>query len=410
MRPAKDLECVRDTILTLFHHGETHQSILSQVNEQLLVQGYQAISIRSLRRQLSTWGLSRQATLEPLYEEIAEIYTSGAKIQEILSQVNQLLSVRGSQSISLRTLKTYLTIWGFSRQHHTEVSDQLIQRVRFYFYTYGFNDASILRDIQIQDRLQASPFAIRRIRWENGMKRRFRTSEEREAALRTAIQFLESDLQQSTAIRNMGRGYLYHYVRQQGNILVSQNRLYNFYRSILPEEVQKRREGNFKHRTDFSVPGPNFLWCLDGYEKLKRFGFQIYACVDAYSRCIIWFYVGRSATTSLSTLKQYLRTIQRLGMRPFFTRSDHGVETPLWVAAQAMLAQVGPAEISYEDEAGNQHRYRQGERIQSCHMYGPSTRNIRIESWWSQLRKGATDRWIVRSCSRTEITSTNIIY
>ena len=82
-------------------------------------------------------------------------------------------------------------------------------------------------------------------------------------------------------------------------------------------------------------------------------------------------------------------------MRPFFTRSDHGIETPLWVAAQATLAQAGPAKITYEDEAGVQHYYHQGNRIKSCHMYGPSTRNVRIESWWRQLRTGASDRWIV---------------
>jgi hypothetical protein len=144
------------------------------------------------------------------------------------------------------------------------------------------------------------------------------------------------------------------------------------------------------------VPGPNFLWCLDGYEKLKRYGFQVYACIDAYSRCIIWFYIGRSATTAISTLKQYLRTIKHLRMRPFFTRSDFGREIHLWVAAQASLAQVGPADISYEDPEGNLHTYQQGDRIDSCHFYGPSTRNVRIESWWRILREGAAEIFIVR--------------
>ncbi|KAM4062484.1 hypothetical protein HRG_013658 [Hirsutella rhossiliensis] len=124
------------------------------------------------------------------------------------------------------------------------------------------------------------------------MKRRYRTDDERQAALRAAIEFIGRDLQETSAVRSFGRGYLYNYVRLKGGVLVSQNRLYDFYRSVFPEEVQRRREGNFKHRTDFTVPGPNFLWCLDGYEKLKRFGFQVYACIDAYSRCIVWFFLG----------------------------------------------------------------------------------------------------------------------
>lgn len=99
----------------------------------------------------------------------------------------------------------------------------------------------------------------------------------------------------------------------------------------------------------------------------------------------------------MSTLKQYLRMMQRLRMRPLFTRSDHGVETPLWVAAQAMLAQADGTEFTYENEDNTLSTYHQDNRIQSRHMYGPSTRNTRIESWWHQLRNGVTDRWIVSS-------------
>lgn len=33
-------------------------------------------------------------------------------------------------------------------------------------------------------------------------------------------------------------------------------------------------------------------------------------------------------------------------------------------------------------------------------FYGTSTRNIKIESWWSQLTKGATVEWMVSSCCK----------
>jgi hypothetical protein len=107
------------------------------------------------------------------------------------------------------------------------------------------------------------------------MKRRFRTDEEREASLGIAFQFLQDDLHHSAAIKGFGRSYLYNYVRLNAGILVSQNRLYESYREQHPDEVNRRREGNWKHRWDFTVPGPNFLWSLDGYEKLKNFGFQV---------------------------------------------------------------------------------------------------------------------------------------
>lgn len=31
---------------------------------------------------------------------------------------------------------------------------------------------------------------------------------------------------------------------------------------------------------------------MDGYDKLKLFGFCIYGCIDGYSWCIVWLEVG----------------------------------------------------------------------------------------------------------------------
>lgn len=110
---------------------------------------------------------------------------------------------------------------------------------------------------------------------------------------------------------------------------------------------------------------------------------------------VIWIYVGRSATTALSTLKQFLRTIETSGIRPFFTRSDHGKETPLWVSAQASLAAADQTSRSYEDQSGEIRLHQQGNKISSCHIWASSTTNVRIERWWRHLRQGVSDRWIV---------------
>lgn len=53
-----------------------------------------------------------------------------------------------------------------------------------------------------------------------------------------------------------------------------------------------------------------------------------------------------------------------------------------------------PEKLKYADKDGISHYYKQGDRLDSRHLYGPSTRNVKIESWWCQLRGGATDRWI----------------
>jgi hypothetical protein len=42
-----------------------------------------------------------------------------------------------------------------------------------------------------------------------------------------------------------------------------------------------------KRRENYVVPEPDWLWCLDGHDKLARYGIEIYGSVNAYSRKII---------------------------------------------------------------------------------------------------------------------------
>jgi hypothetical protein len=55
-----------------------------------------------------------------------------------------------------------------------------------------------------------------------------------------------------------------------------------------------------KRQENYIVPEPDWLWCLDGHDKLVRYGIEIYGSVDAYSRKIVWFYVGVSNRTQVS--------------------------------------------------------------------------------------------------------------
>jgi hypothetical protein len=213
--------------------------------------------------------------LEPVRDHITGLWEAGATRDTILDILNtDVLPTQDISPISLSTLKRALQEWGLQRYSRVEVSDALIDRIRHYFFKYGYNDSSILRDCR-RDGFQLTPYSLKLIRWENGMKRRYMSEEERNEAFTAAIAFLEKDLKRTTAIKGFGRGYLYHYVRIKGSLLVSQHRLYNFYRGQFPKEVYHRRLGGLHHRTEFIVPGPNFLWSLDGYEKLKNFGFQV---------------------------------------------------------------------------------------------------------------------------------------
>jgi hypothetical protein len=129
------------------------------------------------------------------------------------------------------------------------------------------------------------------------------------------------------------------------------------------------------------VPGPNFLWSIDGYLKLALYGIEIYAAIDAYSRYIIWIYVGITARTAVSVLKQFLDVLEMLGVQSQVVRSDRGGETVLLAEAHHAFRRSYDPDISLED----------------CYFYGSSVFNQRIESWWGQMSKGQLWKWRV-SC------------
>ncbi|KAH8772382.1 hypothetical protein BGZ57DRAFT_713837, partial [Hyaloscypha finlandica] len=44
-------------------------------------------------------------------------------------------------------------------------------------------------------------------------------------------------------------------------------------------------------RGEYNIHGPNFVWLIDGYCKLRFCGIEIYAGINAYSRFVPWIYI-----------------------------------------------------------------------------------------------------------------------
>ena len=155
--------------------------------------------------------------------------------------------------------------------------------------------------------------------------------------------------------------------------------LFREYRDLVPELVAERLYDFNRERGEFITPGPNFLWSVDGHDKLKAFGIEIYGAIDAYSRYVAWIYVGISARTAVSVLSQYLTAVEVLESQPCFIRSDRGGETVLMADAHWQLRSTVEENIPFAQ----------------CYFYGTSTANQRIESWWGQLTKSYINRMLV---------------
>ncbi|KAL5051343.1 hypothetical protein BDW71DRAFT_193744 [Aspergillus fruticulosus] len=72
---------------------------------------------------------------------------------------------------------------------------------------------------------------------------------------------------------------------------------------------------NLQHYySTYVVPGPDFIWSIDGYLKLVLYRFEIYAAIDAYSHYIIWIYMGTSSHTAISILWNFFQALQEKGV------------------------------------------------------------------------------------------------
>ena len=142
--------------------------------------------------------------------------------------------------------------------------------------------------------------------------------------------------------------------------------------SILdPEGVQLRLRHRLRRRVYFAN-GPNFLWHIDSYDKLKRFGLCINGCIDGYSRNIIWVKATYSSSDPKIIAGHFIDAVCGLGGSPLKVRGDMGTENGHVAEMQRFLTPNG------------------------TFIYGKSTGNQRIEMFWRHLRNGCCQRWIVQ--------------
>jgi hypothetical protein len=173
--------------------------------------------------------------------------------------------------------------------------------------------STLLNDNQIGARLterglQTTGRQVKTIRLKSGWQRHSTGAQKAARAAQTLHQ-VEQVVTHGPG-RTFGRGWMITYLRQHCGFKAHQNDVATAQRQLNPEGVAARRPGGRKKRLEnYITSGPNFLWCLDGHDKLAQFGIQIYAAVDAYSRKIIWYYCGCVAAVIEQQLVLFASTL-----------------------------------------------------------------------------------------------------
>ena len=140
-------------------------------------------------------------------------------------------------------------------------------------------------------------------------------------------------------------------------------------KEIDPEGTENRRRHRLKRR-QYNNPGPNFAWHIDGYDKLKPYGFPIHGGIDGFSRKILWLKVTRSNNSPNNIASMFLDSVEEHAGCPVDLISDLGTENGTAASIQSF----------FRDDI-------------DAHRYVPSPRNQRIEGWWSFFSKNRSIWW-----------------
>lgn len=133
--------------------------------------------------------------------------------------------------------------------------------------------------------------------------------------------------------------------------------------------VQRRSLRRFQRRRFWS-PGPNYVWSIDGFDKLKPFGFAIHGAICGFSRRILWLEVGSTNNDPRIIANYFLNYVDEVQGCPTILRTDCGTEN---------------ANVAFIQSTLREHH---GDAFSGAasHQYGRSVSNQRIECWWSYFR------------------------
>ncbi|XP_033728940.1 uncharacterized protein LOC117318048 [Pecten maximus] len=99
-------------------------------------------------------------------------------------------------------------------------------------------------------------------------------------------------------------------------------------RNLDPEGVSRRRRHQFSRRIHINK-GPNYLIHIDGYDKLKRYGFPIHGAICGFSRRILWLKIANTNNNPKIIGTFFLEYLNEIKGVPRCVRMDGGTENIL---------------------------------------------------------------------------------
>lgn len=417
----------KPTIIDLYVQGRPMKAIQAEVRRQSGIQ----LSERRLHSLLHEWEVPprrERAHAPDVHEVVATLAQDGLPVSQIRRYLEVELQVHRSASWVLRLLQSMAIppprFWDVAH-----VSDEDAPAIMGYIADTFYESKQT--DSDVQDQLEAMGFrvSLRQIfvfRKQMGLFRKLHR-QQADDSLEQLRQFLVDSPRADLLAPRLTKKLLPVFFKQEFKLSISRAMAWRFMQEHYAADMLERIRHLARRRSGFLCPGPNYIWSIDAYCKLQHWGFEVYACIDAYSRYIVWAHVGHTSQTQRSVCLQYVDVVRERGFLPLIIRSDHGVETGMIAGAHYWLSAASTERRLLKptrDEDGNVvwiYREMQGDmevrqvvhagegqdvppprfgpwrqlEFHECYSYGVSTKNQRIESWWQQLNYHVSGLWRV---------------
>ena len=238
------------------------------------------------------------------------------------------------------------------------------------YFNMGYCNKEIIVCLFLSHGIQLSIRHLKRILARMGLRRRSLNSN-----FDAIVDRIEEELKGSGS--TVGYRAMWQRLRVDYGLSTSKEFVRKALKVIDPEGVERRLRHRLRRRK-YSAKGPNFVWHIDGYDKLKPYGLCIHGCIDGYSRRIMWLQVASTNNHPGVIASYFLNCVQEGGGTARVVRADNGTENVRVAAIQRCFRHEASDDFSAD----------------KSFLYGKSVSNQRIEAWWGQLRKGCTDWWI----------------
>jgi hypothetical protein len=248
------------------------------------------------------------------------------------------------------------------------------------YFDLGVGYSDILRFLALYHDMELSLRQLSRILRRLSLQRRNLKDN-----FHTIVDLVEQELAGSG--RDLGYRSMHDRLRKIHHVFTDRESVRLILKHMDPDGVEMRRQRRLRRRS-YRVPGPNYIWHVDGWDKLKQYGFPVHGCIDGYSRRIIWLQVASTNNDPYVICRYFADTVGEMKAVPKIVRADRGTENVHIETMQTFLRSA------HHDNRALQN---------TTFMYGRSTANQRIECWWSKFGQQGMSFWISHFQEMSEI-------